>query len=347
MYLMETTDMRSLSRDARHERRVQVIRLRQAGLAYEAIAAQTGLSRTGVFDICKRHAEGGAKALRDGVGGRKLGEFRVLTAEQEREIQQLIRDKTPDQIKLPYALWSRGAVAEMIADRFGIRIPVRTMGSYLKRWGFTPQKPIRRAYEQSPAAVKHWMDTAYPEIAARAKKEGAVIHWGDETGLRSDDVRGRGFAPKGETPVVRVNSKREGLSIISTVTNKGQMRWKIFDGAINADILIDFLRRLVKGAPRKVFLILDNLRVHHSKPVKAWLAKHTDEIEVFYLPSYSPELNPDEMANADIKQAVTKQAPARTKLQLVKAASRHLRSIQKQPERVRRYFQHDPVKYAA
>jgi transposase len=345
--MMETTDMRSLPRDARHERRVQVIRLRKTGLTYDAIAAQTGLSRTGVFDICKRHEDGGAKALRDAVGGRKVGEFRTLTAEQEREVQRLIRDKTPDQIKLPYALWSRAAVAELIAARFAIRVPVRTMGTYLKRWGFTPQKPIRRAYEQSPAAVKHWMDTAYPEIAARAKKEGAEIHWGDETGLRSDDVRGRSFAPVGETPVIRVSSKRAGLSIISTVTNKGQMRWKIFNGALNADILIDFLRRLIKGAPKKVFLILDNLRVHHSKPVKAWLAKNADAIEVFYLPSYSPELNPDEMANADIKQAVTKQAPARTKLQLVKAASRHLRSVQKQPERVRRYFQHDPVKYAA
>ena len=339
--------MRRLSRDARHERRVQVIRLRKSGLGYEAIAAQTGLSKTGVFDICKRHEAGGAKALRDAIGGRKVGEFRVLTAEQERQVQQLIRDKTPDQIKLPYALWSRAAVADLIADRFGIRVPVRTMGTYLKRWGFTPQKPIQRAYEQSPTAVKRWMETDYPAIAARAKKEGAEIHWGDETGLRSDDVRGRCFAPKGETPVIRVSSKRAGLSIISTVTNKGQMRWKIFDGALNSDILIDFLRRLIKGATKKVFLILDNLRVHHSKPVKEWLAKHENAIEVFYLPSYSPELNPDEMANADIKQAVTKQAPARTKLQLVKAASRHLRSVQKQPERVRRYFQHDPVKYAA
>lgn len=324
-----------------------MIRLRKAGHSYDAIATQTGLSRTGVFNICQRHANGGAKALRDAVGGRRVGEFRVLTAEQEREIQRLIRDKTPDQIKLPYALWSRAAVAELIADRFGLRVPVRTMGHYLKRWGFTPQKPIRRAYEQSPTAVKQWMETTYPGIAARAKKEGAEIHWGDETGLRSDDVRGRGFAPIGETPIIRVNSKRAGLSIISTVTNKGQMRWKIFDGALNADILIDFMGRLIKGADKKVFLILDNLRVHHSKPVKAWLAKHLDAIEVFYLPSYSPELNPDEMANADIKQVVTKQAPARTKLQLVKAASRHLRSVQKQPERIRRYFQHDPVKYAA
>jgi len=199
----------------------------------------------------------------------------------------------------------------------------------------------------SPAAVKKWLDEDYPNIAARAKAEGAEVHWGDESGLRSDDVRGRGYAPKGETPVIRVNNKRHSLSVISSVTNKGQMRWKIFDGALNANILIDFLRRLIKGATKKVFLILDNLRVHHAKPVKAWLADHTDAIEVLYLPSYSPELNPDEMANADIKQGVTTRAPARTKLHLVKATARHLRSVQRQPERVRKYFEHEPVRYAA
>jgi transposase len=345
--VMEATDMRSLSRDARHERRVQVIRLRKAGQTYDEIAAQTGLSRTGVFDICKRHEAAGAKALRDAPTGRQSGDGRLLDAAQEAAVRKLITDKTPDQLKMPYALWTRGAVAQLIEQRFGIRLPVRTMGLYLARWGFTPQKPMKKAYEQSPAAVKKWLDQDYPVIAARAKAEGAEIHWGDESGLRSDDVRGRGFAPKGQTPVIRVNNKRHGLSVISTVTNKGQMRWRIFDGALNTDILIDFLRRLIKGASKKLFLILDNLRVHHAKPVKAWLAEHTDTIEVFYLPSYSPELNPDEMANADIKQAVTTLAPARTKLQLVKATARHLRSVQRQPERIRKYFEHDPVRYAA
>lgn len=347
MGMMEATDMRLLSRDARHERRVQVIRLRKAGHTYDEIAQQTGLSRTGVFDICKRHEAAGAKALRDAPNGRKTGDGRLLTAEQETLIRKLIADKTPDQLKMVYALWTRQAVAELVLERFGIKLAVRTMGLYLARWGFTPQKPMKKAYEQSPAAVKKWLEEDYPVIAARAKAEGAEIHWGDESGLRSDDVRGRSYAPKGETPVIRVNNKRHGLSVISTVTNKGQMRWKIFDGALNAKILIDFLRRLIKGASKKVFLILDNLRVHHAKPVKAWLAENTDAIEVFYLPSYSPELNPDEMANADIKQAVTKLAPARTKLQLVKATSQHLRSVQRQPERVRKYFEHGPVRYAA
>ena len=344
---METIDMRKLTREARYERRVQVIRLRKAGRTYDEIATLTGLSRTGVFDICKRHAASGSSALHDAAGGRKLGEQRLLSPAQEALVQKLIADKTPDQLKMPYALWSRAAVAELIEQRFGLKLKVRTMGMYLQRWGFTPQKPMRKAYEQSPAAVKKWLDEDYPALAQRARAEGAEIHWGDESGLRSDDVRGRSYAPRGETPVVRVPNKRHGLSIISTVTNKGQMRWRIFDGALNSTILIDFFKRLIKGQKKKVFLILDNLRVHHSKPVKHWLAQHAEYIEVFYLPSYSPELNPDEMANADLKQAVTKLAPARTKLQLVMATARHLRSVQRQPQRIKKYFEHGPVRYAA
>ena len=339
--------MRSLSRDARHERRVQVIRLRNTGQTYEQIAAQTGLSRTGVFNICKRHEAVGAKALRDAPSGRQMGDGRLLDAAQEATMQKLITGKTPDQLKMPYALWTRVAVADLIKQRFGIRLPVRTMGLYLARWGFTPQKPMKKACEQSPAAVKKWLDEDYPVIAARAKAEGAEIHWGDESGLRSDDVRGRGFAPKGQTPVIRVNNKRHGLSVISTVTNKGQMRWRIFDGAINTNILIDFLRRLIKGATKKLFLILDNLRVHHAKPVKAWLAEHADAIEVFYLPSYSPELNPDERLNADLKHALGSRVQTRTKDKLKAATKAHMDLLEQSPERVRLYFQDPRVKYAA
>ena len=174
--VMQATDMRSLPREARHERRVQVIRLRKAGRTYDEIAAQTGLSRTGVFDICKRHEAAGAKALQDAPGGRRLGEGRRLDAAQEAAVRKLITDKTPDQLKMPYALWTRAAVGQLIEQRFGIRLPVRTMGLYLARWGFTPQKPMKKAYEQSPAAVKKWLEEEYPVTAACAKLEGAEIH---------------------------------------------------------------------------------------------------------------------------------------------------------------------------
>ncbi len=261
--------------------------------------------------------------------GRPVGSGRMLTAEQEKKIQQLIQDRTLDQMKLTYALWTRQAVSELIEAVYGVRLTVRNMSKYLKRWGFTPQRPLKKAYEQNPAAVDRWVNEEYPKIAAQAKQEGAGIQWGDETGLRSDDVRGRGYAPKGKTPVVLANANRSKPSVISTVTNKGQMRWKVFSGAQNAKILIGFMKRLVHGRNKRVFLILDNLRVHHSKAVKKWLAENEEKIAVYYLPSYSPELNPDELLNADLKQRVTKAAPARNKLALTRTAISALCSIQK------------------
>ena len=311
------------------------------------VSAQVELSVPTVMSAHRAYLAGGWSAVNVKPRGRKRGEGRQLTPEQEAEIRQLICDKTPDQLKMGFALWNRQAVVQLIQDRLGVKLPIRTVGEYLKRWGFTPQKPIKKAYEQRPAEVRKWLDEEYPKIAARAKTEGAEIHWGDETGLRSDDVRGRGYAPKGRTPVVRVNNQREGLSIISTVTNQGKVRWKVFDGAMNADILIDFFKRLIKDAKRKVYLILDNLKVHHARRVKDWLADHEEQIEVFYLPSYSPELNPDECLNADLKDGVTRRAPARSKAQLKKAAISHLRKLQKSPGRVRKYFEHKPVRYAA
>ncbi|TSE28806.1 DDE superfamily endonuclease [Tepidimonas charontis] len=340
--------MRTLSFEAREERRRQVVSLRRRGWTYEAIAEQTGLSRTGVFNICRRYAQEGVRALKDKRGGRKVGECRVLSPEQEAEIRKLICDKTPDQLKMAFALWSRQAVRELIKERYGVLLTPQGVGKYLARWGFTAQKPIKRANEQRPEAVRTWLDETYPEIARRAKAEGAEIHWGDETGLRSDDVRGRSYAPAGKTPVIRVRQRREGLSVMSTVTNRGKVRWKVFEGAMNAAILIDFMKRLIKDAQgKKVFLILDNLKVHHAKVVKAWLAEHDKLIEVFYLPSYSPELNPDELLNADLKAVVTSNAPARVKGDLKKATVSHLRRLQKSPRRVMRYFQHGPVRYAA
>ena len=344
---MQATDMRSLSRDARHERRVQVIRLRQSGRSYDEIARQTGLSRTGVFDICKRWRLLGEKGLRDAPGGRPAGEGRALDLTQEVVLRELVARKTPDEMQLPWALWTRAAVGQLIEQCCAVALSVRAVGLYLARWGFTPQKPLTQAREQSSAAVRKWLKSDYPRIAARARAEGAEIHWGDETGLRIDDVRGRGYAPRGQTPVVRVTGKRQGLSVISTVTNRGQMRWRVFEGGMNGVRLIDFMQRLVRDVETKIFLILDNLSAHHARPVKAWLAANAERIEVFYLPSYSPELNPNEMANADLKQAVTKRVPARTKAELAKAVKGHLCSVQRQPERIRKYFQHDPVRYAA
>jgi transposase len=195
--------------------------------------------------------------------------------------------------------------------------------------------------------VRRWLRRDYPAIAARAKAEGGTLFWGDETGLRSDDVRGRGYAPPGRTPEVRVNHKRANLGLISAVTNKGELRWMVLDGAITAPDLLRFLARLVRDAGQKVFLILDRLPVHRSAKLRDWLVGREAEIEVFYLPGYSPELNPDEGVNGDLKQAVTRQAPARSKAQLKRTVVGHMRRLSKLPDRVRSFFGHRTFRYAA
>ena len=162
------------------------------------------------------------------------------------------------------------------------------------------------------------------------------------------DVRGRSYSPVGQTPVAyAVGGTRQKLSMLATVTNQGKTRWMIIDEAFNADRLIEFLGALIKEAGHKIFLILDNLRVHHSQPVKAWLAERPDQIEVFYLPSYSPELNPEERLNADLKQAMGVKVPARTKTKLRAAVTDHMTSLENNPERIKKFFQDKPVKYAA
>jgi transposase len=344
---MKHVDMRKLPAAAQEERRRQVIGLRERGLTYRAIAEQVGLSRTGVIDICQRFAAKGAKGLVSKPRGRKPDEQRLLNAAQETEVQELVCRHTPDEVGLPFALWSRAAVGALIARRCGVALAVRTVGKYLARWGFTAQKPIRRAYEQDPAAVRRWLRRDYPAIAARAKRARGVIFWGDETGLRSDDVRRRSFAPRGRTPEVRVCHRRAGLSLISAVTNRGELRWMAADGAVNAPTVIRFLQRLIRDARRKVFLILDRLQPHRARLTREWLAEHRAEIEVHYLPPYSPELNPDEGVNADLKQAVPRKPPVRSKQQLKRAAISHMRSLSKRPKRIRPIFQHQQFRYAA
>ena len=345
---MEKEDARKQSREVLQERRKQVIRLHRKGVGVMQIVEQTGLSWSGVNAALRLFEQGGAAALKPHARGKKPGSGRSLTPEQERAIRMTIIDKRPEQIKMEFALWSRPAVRELIERDLGLKLSVRSVGDYLARWGFTPQKPIKKAYEQRPEAVQAWLEDEYPAIEARAKREGAEIHWGDETALVNTDVRGRSYAPAGQTPVTRaVGGTRQKLSMIATVTNQGKTRWMIIDEAFDADKLIEFLQALIKDAGKKVFLILDNLRVHHSKLVKAWVAEHQDQIELFYLPSYSPQLNPEERLNADLKQEIGKRVPVRTKAKLREAANDHMAMLEQNPERVIGYFQDRYVRYAA
>ena len=344
---MKKDDARTLLPETQEHLRRQAIRLKKNGNTYVKIAEIVGVHRNTVSNWWKVYEREGAQGLNAKPRGFAPGQWRTLTVTQEQEIQGVMVDKTPDQLKLVFALWTRQAVQELMKMRLGITMPIRTVGEYLKRWGFTPQKPLKHAYEQRPAAVRKWLEEDYPAIAHRAKQEGAEIHWGDETGVRSDCQHGRGYAPKGQTPVIRVSAKRTSINMISSITNQGKVRFMLYQDTMNAKMFIKFIKQLLKEADRKIFLILDNLRVHHARVVKNWLKDYTKAIELFFLPAYSPELNPDEYLNGDLKAGVHSRSPARDTEGLKKKVRSHMTKLQKLPNRVKKYFHHPKIAYAA
>jgi transposase len=229
-------------------------------------------------------------------------------------------------------------VRELIHMKLGKVLGLSTMQLYLKRWGFTAQKPLTRATQRDPRKIAAWLEQDYPSIAARAKREGAVIFWSNETGINNRDQIGRGYAPKGQTPVLTQTGQKFSMSMFAAVSNRGLMRFRLYEGALNVVIFIDFLKRLVKDAKQKVFLIVDNLRVHHAEAVTERLTQHEDEIEIFHLPPYAPEHNPDESLNNDLKPTIKNKPRAKTRDDLVATTSSILKSIQRRPYRVKSYF---------
>jgi transposase len=344
---MENNDARKTP-SSLYERRKQVLRLHKKGYGNMAIAAMTELSWPTVKKAVESYKKDGINAIKPKKRGRKMGSQRSLSKEQEIQIQKIIIEKRPEQLKMIFALWTRGAVLELIESKFGIKLSIRGVGKYLKRWGFTPQKPIKRAYEQQPEKVKQWLNEVYPEIEAKAKVDNAEIHWADETSVVNTDVRGRSYSPRGKTPeTLAVWGHRESFSMLSSVTNQGKCRWMIIDKAFDSQKLIEFMESLIKDSKRRVFIIMDNLRVHHSKLVKSWLSENSKNIEAFYLPSYSPELNPDERLNADLKERIGKEVPVRTRPRLLEKVKEHMKRIESTPERVKNYFGDPHVNYAA
>lgn len=347
METIEKFDARKLSTEAQQQIRNQAIRLKKSGRTYKEISEITGVHPSAIGSWYRAYKKEGSRAIRIKKRGRPHGSCRTLTPDQEKILQKAIEDKCPDQLKLPFALWTRIAVKQLIKQLWAIDMPIRTVGDYLQRWGFTPQRPLRKAYKQNPKAVKQWLNTEYPKIVKSAKKENAQIHWGDETGLCNESYYGRSYAPRGQTPTIRLHPRCRRVNLISTVTNQGKVRFMVYKDKMDSDTMIKFMKRLVKGSEKKIYLILDNLKVHHSYIVRDWLADHKEEIEVFFLPSYSPELNPDEYLNCDLKAGVHSGTPARTKSELAKKAISHLRKLQKLPARVKKYFKHPKIAYAA
>jgi hypothetical protein len=244
-------------------------------------------------------------------------------------------------------LWTRAAVQLLIKQRYGVELSLVTVGRYLARWGFTPQKPVRRAFEQNPELVTQWLNETYPEIRKRAKKEGAVIYWGDEMGMRSDHAVGRSYSKRGKTPVIPGTGQRFRCNMISAINNRGGLVFSVFTEGFRLKVFRAFLKRLVRQVKPKIFLILDGHPVHRSAKIKSWVKQHPSRIELFHLPGYSPELNPDEMLNQDVKSNAVGRKRAVDRDELMENVRGYLRSTQRQPVIVRNYFHAPQVRYAA
>lgn len=344
---MEDRDARTLHPEAQEELRRQAIKLLNRGWTQQSVGDELGVTRQAVGKWWKKFKEGGWASLKKQKRGREKGDGRLLSPEQEMEVQKVICDKTPDQLKLKYALWSRDAIRDLIKSRYKIEYALQSLSPILKRWGFTPQRPLKKAYEQRPAEVKQWLKETYPQVEDRAKTEKAEIWWGDETAIKPECHYRRGFSPKGKTPVVRQPAKRFHSSLISAINNQGKMQWMPLQESLNSMLFIKFLGQLIKYRKRKIILIVDNLRVHHSKPVKEWLESRKDRIELVFLPSYSPELNPDEYLNNYLKQTVTKQGPPTHKDDLDHDVWFHMTCLGDLADRIASFFKHPAVTYAA
>jgi len=340
-------DARTLAQAAQEELRRRAVGAVSGGRSQGEVARLFGVSRQTVNGWVKAERAGGEPALASRKRGRRPGEQQALRPWQQAQIARAIRDKNPDQLKLPFFLWTREAVRDLIERRFGIRLSLVAVGSYLRRWGFTPQKPIRRAFEQDPARVRRWLEQEYPRIAQAARRAGAQVLWGDEMGLRSDHAAGRSYGLRGRTPVVPGTGQRFSASVISAISNRGRLNFMVFRGRFNAGLFIAFLKRLIRQVGRKVFLIVDGHPVHRARALKEWLARHTKEIALFYLPPYSPELNPDELLNQDVKSNALGRRRPTNQHELISDTRSYLRRRQRRPALVSRYFQEPHVAYAA
>ncbi|MBI3483814.1 MAG: IS630 family transposase [Acidobacteria bacterium] len=325
--------------------RQRVVHALMGGISQAQAARVFGVSRRSVNGWHRRWREGGLPALRSGPRGRP--QVLYLKPYQAATVVRLITDRCPDQLKIPFSLWTREAVRDLIRRKFGIRLSLWTVGRYLRRWGFTPQKPVRRAYERDPAAVRRWLKKQYPAIQGVARREKATIFWGDEMGMRSDHQAGRSWGRRGQTPVIPGTGKRFRSNMISAISNRGKLAFMVFENRFTAVVFVLFMRRLIRHAKRKVFLIVDGHPVHVAAAVKRWVARHRKQIRLFFLPGYSPELNPDELLNQDVKSNAVGRKRPRDKGELLRNVRHYLWSTQRQPDKVQNYFLHPNVHYAA
>jgi transposase len=346
---MEKIDARKLTPRELSQKRKIAIKLREKGIPNKEVAEIVGISAQTISTYYSRYKKEGKKVFKVKSAGRPKNVGKTLSDEQEQQIIRQLIDTNPQQLKFKFALWTREAVKHLIKHELDIDMPISTVGHYLKKWQFTSKKPIKRAYERKDENTQRWLNEEYPKIKKQAKAESAEIWWGDETACVSLPSNLKGYAPIGSKnkPILTHPAQKFKINMISAITNTGKTMFSLYDESVNVDRFIDFLQKVIDSSDRKVFMIVDNLRVHHAKLVQAWIQEHKDQIAIFYLPPYSPEFNPDEYLNQDYKRNANKNNIPFTKVQLRKNTLNYMNDLVKDKEKVANFFKHPSIAYAA
>lgn len=339
-------DARKLDAATQAHLRRSVVQAVRGGMSQTEAAKVFGVSLRAANKWVALQKGGGLRALKPKRRGRRAGEGRLNPAQSKR-VRQLIIDSLPDQLKLPFYLWTRAAVASLIEREYGVELSLTSIGRYLKRWGMSPQKPVRRAYERNDQAIAHWLRHEYPAIARQAKREKAVIYWGDEMGLRSDHIAGTSYALLGKTPLVRATGQRFGCNMISAITNRGHLAFMVFHGKFDARLFVEFMQRLLKQVAAKVYLIVDGHPVHRSVMAREFVRDNAKRLRLIRLPGYCPELNPDELLNQDVKTNALGKIRPTNRAEMMAGVRSHLYRRKRQPQIIRNLFQEKHVRYAA
>jgi transposase len=342
---MRKNDARQLDHATLEAMRERAVRSIQDGESPEVVADVLGLNRSTVYGWLAQYRRGGWGALK---AKPLFGRPPKLDGKKLKWIFSAVAHKNPLQFKFEFALWTRETVAKLIKDKYGIVLSVVSVGRLLAQLGITCQKPLRRALEQDEALVQQWLKQDYPKIRALAQREKAEIYFGDAAHLRSDHHSGRTWGKKGETPVVSSTGARFRMSLISAITARGHMRFMIKEkGGVNATIFIEFLKRLMVGSKRKIFLIVDRGPAHVAKMTKAFVATLNGALRLFYLPPYSPDRNPDELVWKHLKADTIGRASITNLSDFRSKAKSSMVSLQRNPEKIRSFFHKPSLKYAA
>jgi transposase len=306
------------------------------------VAAAHGVNERTVYKWLAAYVSGGQNALlAKPIPGRPM----KLTAEEMRWIAAAVRGKTPLQWQFEFALWTLAIIRDLIRRRFHKTLSASTVSKVMRMLGFTVQRPLYRAWQQDAVLVERWQREDFPAIKAEAEAAGATLYFADESGMRSDYHSGGTWAPAGQTPIVQATGRRYALAMISAVSARGEMRFMVHEGTVTATVFREFLRRLMIGATRPVFLVLDGHSIHKARPVKEFVARQAGRLKLFFLPPYAPQLNPDEQVWGNVKARVSKQLP-KTMGELKSKIIGALRRLQKLPEIVQGFFHHPECRYA-